>query len=401
MTTAAQRGPIRIVRIISRLNVGGPAIQAIMATRLLAERGYKTTLARGQEAPREGNMDHLAAAAGVKPVMVPGLQREVGFHDLRALAFVWRLLYRERPQILHTHAAKGGTVGRLAALALPRRVRPKVIFHTFHGHSLTGYFSPRKASVFLAIERLLARVSTRLIAVSAEVKQDLVALGVARPEQIVVIPLGFDLERFALEPAERDAARAALRSELGIPADACVVTLVARLVPIKRVDRFLEAAVRLRGLPGVHFLIVGDGELADDLRDSDDARKTSSVTTWAGMRLDMPAVYAASDVVALTSDNEGTPVSLIEAQAAGLPVVSTRVGGVASVIRDGESGYVVDAGDVDQLASMLRALIGDADARSRFGEAGRRHVMESFSIDRLMDDLDTLYRQALAAVSSR
>ena len=172
------------VRIIARLNIGGPAIQAITLTRRMTERGYETTLVRGREEPDEGNMDYLARELGVQPVLVPWMRRNPGWRDVPALIALIRILRRERPQIVHTHAAKGGTLGRVAALiAFPRRRARPVLVHTYHGHSLTGYFSGRTASVFRRIERLLAPLTDVLIAVSDEVRDELVALGVAPAER--------------------------------------------------------------------------------------------------------------------------------------------------------------------------------------------------------------------------
>jgi glycosyltransferase involved in cell wall biosynthesis len=342
-------------------------------------------------------MDDLALQLGVRPVMVSSLQREPGLHDLRALISVIAILRRRRPQIVHTHAAKGGTIGRVASLfAFPRRSSRPILVHTFHGHSLSGYFSARTAAVYRVIERVLARRTDRLIAVSDEVRDDLVSLGIAAADRFEVIPLGFELSGFAVEDDARMSSRTALRAELGIEPDALVITLVARLVPIKRVDRFLAAAAATRELDHVHFLIVGDGELHDALRGSPEALALGDRVTWAGFRRDMPAIYFASDVVALTSDNEGTPVSLIEAAAAGLPAVSTRVGGAGMVVRHEKTGLLVDGNDPQLLARAFRTLMSDQSLRARMGAAAREHALESFGIERLISDVDGLYRRLLA-----
>jgi glycosyltransferase involved in cell wall biosynthesis len=211
----------------------------------------------------------------------------------------------------------------------------------------------------------------------------------------VVVPLGFDLAPFT-DDGERDLRRRRLREELGIPPDAELVTLVARLVPIKRVDRFLRVSrLVASGRPRSWFLVVGGGELQDSLRASEDARALGERVVWSGFRRDMPDVCFASDVVVLTSDNEGTPVSLIEAQAAAVPVVGTDVGGVRGAVRDGETGLIVPAGSDDQLAAAITWLLdGDKVAR-RFGGAGREHALERFGIERLVDELDQLYRGLL------
>ncbi len=379
--------------MIARLNVGGPAIQTVNLTWRLQRHGYDSVLLRGQEGPEEGNMDHLAAAAGVEPVRLPSLQRSLGAHDAHAIWATMGWLHRFRPQVLHTHTAKAGTVGRAAAALLPS-ARPPVIVHTFHGHVFKGEFSERTSLAFARMERELARVSTKLIAVSSEVKQDLVDLDVAPADKIEVVHLGFDLSRFAEPgPDERAEARDEVRRRHGIPADARVVSVVARVVKVKRIDRFLAMARRLAD--DVHVIVVGDGDHREALEQSPDALALGDRVHWAGFRRDVPDYCFASDVVALSSDNEGTPVCLIEAQAAGVPVVSTRVGGVETVIDDGASGHVVDE-DPDDLAAAVQGLLDDPELRAAFGAVGRERVLGAFSIERLVADIDGLYRRLLA-----
>jgi glycosyltransferase involved in cell wall biosynthesis len=346
---------------------------------------------------------------------VPALRRNPGAHDLRALLALTRIVARLRPRIVHTHAAKAGTLGRLAAMLAPGR-RRRVLVHTFHGHSLSGYFSSRTARFYRAVERFLAHRTDRLIAVSAEVRDELVAMGVAPAERFEVIRLGFDLSPFAVGEPQRAQRGAALRRELGIAPDSLLVTLVARLVPIKRVDRFLRVAVRLAedrtrlaedrdgALTGrrqrrerweLHFLVVGDGELRDALQGCREARALGGRLTWAGFRRDMPDVYFASDVVALTSDNEGTPVSLIEALAAGTPVASTDVGGVASVVRHQQTGLLAPAHDERALADAIARQLGDPGLACRMAAQGRRAVLGAFTLERLVEELDGLYASLL------
>jgi glycosyltransferase involved in cell wall biosynthesis len=394
---ALSSGTVRVVRVIARLNVGGPSIQAITLTRRLEPLGYATTLVRGQEDEREGSMDYLARELRVHPVLVPSLRRNPGWRDLRALISLVAIICREQPQIVHTHAAKAGTLGRCASLvaAFLNRRRP-VLVHTFHGHSLSGYFSPRAAAVYLGIERRLARRTDRLIAVSEQVRDELVALGVAPHERFEVIPLGFDLSRFTVDGEPRRAARAAVRAELGLSPDATVVTLVARLVPIKRVDRFLEIAAHLSSVPDIHFLIVGDGECHEALISTPTAERLAPRLTWTGFTERIEDVYFASDIVALTSDNEGTPVSLIEAQAAAVPVVSTDVGGVGAVVSHGVSGFLVNPSDTRAFADAVAELVDDPALARRFGLTGRERVQSAFGLDRLVTDLDLLYHRLLA-----
>jgi glycosyltransferase involved in cell wall biosynthesis len=392
-TPAAAEEPIRLVRVIARLNIGGPTIQAITLTRLLEPRGYATTLVHGREEPTEGNMKYLAEHLGVRPLHIDWLRRKPGPYDLRALPALMRTMRARQPQIVHTHAAKGGTLGRLAARLAARQA---VLVHTFHGHSLSRYFSPRTARMYARIERFLARRTACLIAVSEEVRDDLVALGVAPRERFEVIRLGFDLSPFVPDASTRARERARVREELGIAEDERVVTLIARLVPIKRADRFLRVAQRLSAQPGVRFLVVGDGERRGELERSAEARALGEKLIWTGFRRDIPEICFASDVVVLTSDSEGTPVSLIEAQAAGVPVVGTAVGGVGSVVEDGVTGHLVEDVDEDRFADAVEGLLADPRRARRMGEAGRARVLQMFSLDQLVDELDALYRRLLA-----
>lgn len=386
---------MRIVRVIARLNVGGPAIQAITLTERLEPYGYSTRLVRGTEGAEEGSMDYLAEELGVSPTLIPAMRRDPGWADLRALVQIVRILRRDRPQLVHTHAAKAGTLGRVATLlAFPLRTRRPVLVHTYHGHSLTGYFSSRTARVFRNIERRLARSTDALVAVSPEVRDDLVALGVAPSEQFTVVPLGFDLARFT-DDAGRAKRRSALRQDWGIGADEQVVTLIARLVPIKRVDRFLRVARLLAERSEARFVVVGDGELRDELKGSADALALGRRLIWAGFRRDMPDVCFASDVVVLTSDNEGTPVSLIEAQAAAVPVVSTDVGGVRSAVLDQRTGFVTASEDDRAMADAIGGILDDPARAQTVGAGGRAHALSIFSMGRLVAELDALYRRLL------
>ena len=382
---------IRLTRIIARLNIGGPAIQAITLTRELEARGYETRLVRGSESPSEGSMDDLAERLGVTPTLIPQLRRDPGPDDLVALWRLVRILRADRPAIVHTHAAKAGTLGRIAALiAYPRRSTRPTLIHTFHGHSLTGYFSGRTAGFYRIVERVLARFTDLLIAVSPEVRDELIGLGVAPAAKFAVVPLGFDLSPFT-DDSRRAERRAALRAEWGVSETDQLVTLIARLVPIKRVDRFLRVARLLADRPGARFAIVGDGELRDQLAGSEDARALGDRLIWTGFRRDIADICFASDVVMLTSDNEGTPVSLIEAQAAAVPVVGTDVGGVRSAVKNGVSGYVVPDDD-RALADAARRILNSSPQSADMGQEARRHATGAFALSRLVDDLDRLYR---------
>lgn len=339
-------------------------------------------------------MDELAVALGVRPRRIPWLRRELGLGDIRALIAIWRQIRRLRPDIVHTHAAKAGTLGRLAALVTCPHA--PVTVHTFHGHVLEGYFSGPKARIFQTVERWLARRTSQLIAVSSEVRDDLVRLRVAPPDKISIVPLGFDFERFLVPDVERLGRRAAYRTAARLDQRRTLVTLVARLVPIKRVDRFLDIASRLSSSEAdLHFMIVGDGELREALVGSPSAERLGSRLSWTGFTNELEEVYFASDLIVLTSDSEGTPVSLIEAHAAALPVVCTDVGGVRAVVQDGISGFVVPPADERRFAGAVLELACDREKARRFGRAGQDYVTSAFTLDRLVTDLDLLYRGLL------
>jgi glycosyltransferase involved in cell wall biosynthesis len=389
----SEASPVRVVTIIARLNIGGPAIQAISITKRLEDYGYRTTLVSGAEEPTEGNLGDLADQLGVRPLLLPWMRRNPGWRDIPALVALIRILRRERPHIVHTHAAKGGGLGRVAALIACRgRGRGAMLIHTFHGHSLTGYFSPRMAGLYRWIERFLARHTDRLIAVSEEVRDELVAIGVAPASKFGVVRLGLDLSSFAVNSSRRDQMRKALRAELGIPQEAVVVTLIARLVPIKRVDRFLRVAHALRDLTDIRFLIVGDGELREVLQHSAEAVALRDRLVWTGFRRDIPAVCFASDVVMQTSDNEGTPVSLIEAQAAGVPVVSTNVGGAASVVPEERLAAPTD---IEGLTHLVRELVVDHPREPSAAIETAAIMRDRYGLPRLITELDRLYRRGL------
>jgi len=298
-----------------------------------------------------------------------------------------RLVRGRRPDVVHTHMAKAGAIGRLAA----HRAEVPVIVHTFHGHVLDGYFSRPVARAFIATERRLARWSSALVAVSPAVRDELLDLGIGRTDQWRVIPLGLELD--PLLDAGVD--RASARSSLGLPVDGAVVGIVGRLVPIKDHATFIAAAAKVAAeREDVRFAIVGDGELRTDLERTSRAALGDRVV-FTGWVHDLPRLYAALDVVALTSRNEGTPVALIEAAAAGRPVVATRVGGVADVVRDGVTGALVDAGDAAGIARELLKVLADAGLARARGDAARAHVRDRFSAERLEDDIVALYEELL------
>jgi glycosyltransferase involved in cell wall biosynthesis len=385
--------PIRILRLIARLNVGGPSLHVTYLSEGLDRVGYKTLLAAGHVGTGEGSMEEFTRAHGVEPVYIDELQRNIEPRsDVFAARQVRELIREFRPHILHTHTAKAGAVGRTAA-RLAGRDRPKVVVHTFHGHVLRGYFNPFVTASFLKIERSLARSTDALIAVSPEVRDDLVELGVAPAHKIVVVRLGLDLdERIAAAPGSR----AEVRSSLGIGEERFLVGWLGRMTEVKRVDDLLRAFALLRD-QGVDtdIALVGDGPLRRDMERLARELGVSENCHFVGYRDDVGPLYSAFDAVALTSANEGTPVTLIEALAAGVPVVATDVGGVSDVVPEGNGGFLVPAGDLAATADGLARLAADPELRRQFGEAGSAFVRERYSVPRLLDDMDSLYRTLL------
>jgi glycosyltransferase involved in cell wall biosynthesis len=305
--------------VIARLNVGGPALHVSYLSRGLDEIGYETLLVAGKVGSSEGSMEYVADELGIKPLDIPELQREISpLIDAVVAGRLLALIRRFRPDVLHTHTGKAGAVGRAAAL-MAGRDRPKAVVHTFHGHVLRGYFGPAKSKAFLELERFLARSSDALVAVSPEVRDDLVELGVAPASKIAVIRLGLDLKtRVAAAPG----AAAVLRRELDLPDSAFVFSWLGRMTEIKRADVLLTAFARLLGSGhDARLLLAGDGPLRRTLEAQALELGVLDRCRFAGFRNDVGTIYAASDAVVLTSANEGTPVSLIEAQAAGVPVV--------------------------------------------------------------------------------
>ena len=393
----------RVVTVITRLNVGGPVTQAGVVADRLTARGYATVLVHGALSSGEGDMSYFIPSS-VPRVFVESLRREVSpWNDLKAVWHVYRLLCRERPEVVHTHTAKAGTVGRLAAVVYNRTVgrrRPAGIAHTYHGHVFEGYFGSLSTRIFIAIERWLARRSEIIVAIAPAVRQDLVeTFQVAPAAKVRVVPLGLDLTPFA---AVNEAARAAARTALGIAPGRLVVSTAGRLTDIKRHDLFLEMAARVaRERTDVDFLIAGDGELRGPLEALAHTLGISHCVRFLGWRKDLTTIYGATDVFALTSRNEGTPVALMEAMATAVPGVSTDVGGVRDVITGPERGVLVPFGSAEALATPMLQLLADPGGRRRMGDAARADVVARFNLDRLLDNTAALYDDVRSSARSQ
>jgi glycosyltransferase involved in cell wall biosynthesis len=373
--------------------MGGPALHVSYLTAGLRERGYETILVAGSVGQGEQSMAYVAEELGVPVMTIPHLHREISpIRDLLATVRLARIIRAERPTILHTHTAKAGAVGRVAALLAGRR-RPPIIVHTFHGHVLRGYFGRFRTGVFRLLERWLARITDALVAVSPEVRDELVGFGVAPASKFRVIRLGIELdERLARD----DAARAETRRVMGIADDRFVVGWIGRMTAVKRTDVVLRSFRRLRD-DGVNAVLcmVGDGPDRRTVEDLAGELGVMRDCLFPGYQEDVGPFFAAFDVFVLPSGNEGTPVTAIEALASGCPVVATRVGGLPDVVTDGEDGFLVEPGDVEDVAARLARLAGDQGLRARMAAAGRERMRGRYAVDRLIDDIDRLYRDLL------
>ena len=370
-----------VLRLITRMNIGGPARQAILLTKgLMAD--FPTLLAAGTPPPEEGEL--VDPEVGVEKV--PFVRPVRPATDMHAFLAVRGLLRSSGARLVHTHMAKAGAVGRFAGLST--RPRPRLV-HTYHGHVLQGYFGGAGQRAFLEFERLLARRTDVLVAVSPEVRDELLDLGVGKAAQYRVIPLGLDLDScLAVSgPSGR------LRAALGLGADVPIVGVLGRLVPIKDHATLFSA---LATLPGVHLAVLGDGELRPALESSARDLGIADRAHFTGWWHDVPAALADLDVVVLSSRNEGTPVALIEALAAGRPVVATDVGGVRHVVQDGETGCLCPPGDPATLAELLQRSLSQREVAAQMAMEGRRRVAEHFGQARMVNDHRLLYQELLA-----
>lgn len=381
----------RILRIINRFNLGGITYNVSYLSKYLAPE-FETLLVGGEKLPDEESSLFIPEQMGVSPRIIPEMSRELSpLKDLAAYRKLRSIIREFKPDIVHTHAAKAGALGRFAAI----REKVPVIVHTFHGHVFHSYFNRGKTALFKNVERYLAKRTDAIVALSETQKEELMRQHhIASAEKFRIIPLGFDLERFANAAPEHGEA---FRKQWNIPASRYVITIVGRLVPIKDHVLFIRTLQQLAiRYPGkITAVIVGDGSERAALETE---KKVCGLrddelifTSWIR---DTVPVYEASDLVMLTSKNEGTPVSLIEAMASGKPVVSTPAGGVDSVILKG-SGIIVADPTPQTLADAVEQYLLDTEGSRRAGEAGRRYVLERFGFQRLVSETGALYRELL------
>lgn len=423
---AGWRRRIRVVRLIARMNVGGPARHVAWLTAGLQLAGYRSWLVSGSIGPGEVDMGGFAEENGVRLITIPDMGREISPKDAIVLFRFYRLLRRYRPDIIHTHTAKAGTTGRVAAAmykwltpgTLVGRPRSIKVIHTFHGNVFSGYYGPWKTKLFLWIERLLARFATdRIIVICQQQLEELQGLHkIGRPHQYEVISLGLDLNAVRGNTLQRHE----LRAELGCAPEDLLVGVVGRLVKIKNHELFLSAAAlvleklsKLQFNRRVCFLIIGEGDRREQLEQTARDLGLQDHVRFLGHRDDTQCIYAGLDLVALTSSNEGTPLTLLEAMANARPVIATRVGGVAGMLGEreadatdsagqdnfkiGERGIIVSPENAAAFAAGILHLLRNEDLRLSLGEKGLAFVQQSFCKDRLVFDMQSLYAGLIKA----
>lgn len=374
--------PIRVLRVIARMNVGGPAWQVSVLTRGLENEYFTSQLVCGEIS--EGEADFLALRdPNLSVTRIQTLGRSLNaFDDVRAFLELLKIIRATRPDIIHTHTAKAGVLGRIAGVIM----RVPIRVHTFHGHVLQGYFSPLVTRIFIYIERLLGRFTHGIVSVGSQVRDDLIAVGIGTFEKYKVIAPGV-----AQAPREdRDAAR----QLLGIEPDALVALFIGRLTQIKRPDRLLEAfAAVLAAEPKAILVIAGEGELFESTKEL--AIGLGDSVKFLGWRSDLAVLFAAADLAVLSSDNEGMPVTLIEASMAGLPCISTDVGSAREVVLHERTGFVVQT-DSAEITEAILTLFGNMELRDAMGRAAAEHTMANFSSARLVADHVDLYQSLLS-----
>lgn len=391
----------RVLRILNRLAVGGPVLNATYLTKYMAP-GFETLLVVGEKEDHEKSAEYLAHQLGINFVTIKNMSRSLNpASDYLAYREMKKLIQSFKPDIVHTHSAKPGAIGRLAASS----AKVPVILHTFHGHVFHSYFNAAKTKFFIQTEKFLAKKSDVIIAISEQQKKELAEdFRIAPQEKFRVIPLGFDLDRFQFGQEEK---RKKFRTEFNIDDDEVAIGIIGRLVPVKNHYLFMKAIKYVFDHTNkkVKALIIGDGETRNDLENvateigirfstEKDAEHFHPLvfTSW---RSDVDTINAGLDVVCLTSFNEGTPVSLIEAQAANKPIVSTKVGGIADIVVEGQTALLADVQNTDLFCRHLLQLVEDDALRERLGKNSHQHVKERFSYQRLVNDMSSLYYELL------
>jgi glycosyltransferase involved in cell wall biosynthesis len=392
----------KILRIINRLNLGGPTHNVAFLTKYLPSE-YETLLLSGQIDSTEASSEFLVKELDLTPKYIDNMQRELNpFNDRHAYLQIKKIIKEFKPDIVHTHAAKAGAVGRLAAA----HCNVPVIVHTFHGHVFHSYFGALKTRIFLEIERYLAKKSTAIIAISDIQKNELAdTFKIAPAEKFHVVNLGFDLEKFNTNKQEK---RNTFRKKWKLDYDEIAIGIVGRIVPIKNHSMFLDAmkTVLDKTTKKVKILLIGDGESRNEIEEKIKALNISytddkvidenAKIIFCSWIKDVDVAYEGLDIVALSSLNEGTPVSLIEAQASGTPIITTNVGGIKDVVLENQTAFVVESNDTNGFAMKTLELVENDELRKDFSKRGYNHVIEKFSYQRLCRDVDQLYKKLLS-----
>ena len=372
------------MRIIARMNVGGPAVQVSGLMRGFNSTEFDHRLYTGYCASDEA--DYLdTVATDVNAFRIQGFGRRVSLGgDIKAFITLVKEIRSFKPHVIHTHTAKAGFLGRIASIvSLQRSIR----VHTFHGHLLNGYFGSFKRSLVVIAEKSLALFTNQLLAVGDKVRQDLLNAGIGSKDKFGLMPPGLGI---GILPAKKDS-----RAVLDLPADRLQCAFIGRVTQIKRPDRFLDVVseIKKRGVQ-LDFFIAGDGELLEMCRER--IKNEDLPVTVLGWQSDIERVLSVADIVVLTSDNEGTPLSLIQAGMAGLPVVTTNVGSVPEVVLDGVTG-IITALDVEQIADALEKLVTGKGLRAQYGDAAQKFTLSHFGVKRLVSNHEELYKKLIAS----
>jgi glycosyltransferase involved in cell wall biosynthesis len=391
----------RVLRIFNRLVVGGPVLNVTYLTKYLAPQ-YETLLVVGEKEDHEKSAEQLANQLGLKFITIKGMGRSVNpASDYFAYRELKKLIKSFKPDIVHTHAAKPGAVGRLAAAS----EKVPVVVHTFHGHVFHSYFNSAKTKFFINTERYLGRKTDAIIAISEQQRKELVHdFKIAPAEKFRVVPLGFDLDRFREGQCEK---RRKFRTEFNLAGDEIAIGIIGRLVPVKNHYLFLKAIKHVfdNTSKKVKAFIIGDGETRNELENvarevnipftTETSAEHTYPLVFTSWRSDVDFINAGLDIVCLTSFNEGTPVSLIEAQAANKPIVSTRVGGIADIVIEGQTALLAGVQEAETFSRHLLQVVEDDELRKRLSEKSHEHVLQRFSYQRLVNDMSRLYSELL------
>lgn len=384
--------PIRILRIINRFNLGGPTYNVAYLSKFISTE-FETLLIGGAKDETEESSDFIVNNLGLHPLIIDEMRREIDLkQDLAAYKKIKQIIREFQPDIVHTHASKAGTLGRLAAY----NCGVPVVVHTFHGHVFHSYFGKLKTTFYKNIERFLAKRSTAIIAISDKQKEELTHIHhICQEGKVTVIPLGFDLSKFQTDQEKK---RVAFRTKYGVDDDELVISIIGRLVTVKNHPLFLEAIkiVSDKTSKKIRAFIIGDGEDRAAIEAKAIALALpKTLVTFTSWIKDIDVALAGSDIIALTSFNEGTPVSLIEAQAANKPIVTTNVGGIENVVLPDVTALLCANNDLAQFASQLLKLVEDTALRQEMARHGWKHVKEKFHYTRLVSDMEQLYRKLL------